>query len=166
VPCCGPAEYLDRLGVLDDRMLVVHGVQFSSEDLDRVAAKRATLVTCPRGNIRTGAGEPPIEDFFRSGVHVAVGTDSLASVNDLNIFSELAELRRLAPSIPARQLLESATLNGARALGFDDDLGSIEPGKRDRLLAVNLTNDVADAEEYLISGIDESCIRWLDASAA
>ena len=62
-----------------------------------VAARGATLVTCPRGNIRTGAGTPPIAEFFEAGVRVAVGTDSLASVPDLNCFAELAEMRRLAP---------------------------------------------------------------------
>ena len=79
----GPVEYLDRMGFLDDRVLVVHGVHFGAAELERLAAKGATLVTCPRGNMLTGAGAPPIEDFFESGVRVAVGTDSLASVPDL-----------------------------------------------------------------------------------
>ena len=101
-PECGPVDYVDRMGFLDERLIVVHGVQFDSDDLERLAAKRATLVTCPRGNQRTGAGVPPIGEFFESGVRVAVGTDSLASVPDLNVFAELAEMRRLAPEVPAR----------------------------------------------------------------
>ena len=79
------------------------------DELARVAARGATLVTCPRSNRHTGAGDPPIEAFYRSGVNVAVGTDSLASAPDLNLFSELAALRRLAPKAPAAALLDSAT---------------------------------------------------------
>jgi cytosine/adenosine deaminase-related metal-dependent hydrolase len=149
------------MGFVDDRVLVVHGVQFTNGELRRLAAAGATLVTCPRGNLRTGAGTPPVADFYREGVRVAVGTDSLASVPDLNVFSELAELRRLAPGVPARAILESATLNGARALGFEADFGSIDAGKRDRLLAVDVPSGVTDVEEYLVSGIPPSRINWL-----
>jgi cytosine/adenosine deaminase-related metal-dependent hydrolase len=166
VPRCGPVEYLERMGYINERLIAVHGVQFSSAELQRLADKGVTLVTCPRGNIRTGAGEPPVADFYHHGVRVAVGTDSLASVPDLNIFSELAELRRLAPDVPARALVESATIHGARALGFDADFGSLEPGKRDRLIAIDLPAGVADVEEYLVSGIRPAQIRWLAPSAS
>ena len=75
-------------------------------------------MTCPRSNRWTGAGVPPIDRFYASGVRVAIGTDSLASVEDLNLFAEMAEVRRLAPAVPAARILESATLAGAEALGF------------------------------------------------
>jgi cytosine/adenosine deaminase-related metal-dependent hydrolase len=110
-----------------------------------------------------GVGSPPLEAFYRAGCAVAFGTDSLASVEDLNVFGELAEARRIAPSIPARQLLESATLTGARALRIDAELGSIEPGKRAAVIAVSLPASGGDVEEYLLSGIEPSTIRWLDA---
>ena len=119
-------------------IIVVHGVQFGPKELIRLKSRSATLVTCPRGNRLTAAGEPPVADFYASGVRIAVGTDSLASVPDLNMFSELAELRRLAPQVPAARQLESATINGAAALGFDGDYGTIEPGKRDALIAVDV----------------------------
>ena len=121
-------------------------------------------MTCPRGNVRTGAGTPPIDEFFESGVRVAVGTDSLASVPDLNLFSELAEMRRLAPAVPPRVLLESATINGARALGFEDDFGTIDAGKRDALAAVRLDGYVPGVEEYLLSGIEAEQISWIAPS--
>lgn len=158
-PGSTPVEYLERMGFIDGRLLVVHGVQFGRRELARMAAKGATLVTCPRGNRLTGAGTPPVAEFYRSGVRVAVGTDSLASVPDLNLFSELAELRRLAPGVPARALLESATMNGARALGFESDFGAIEPGKRDHLIAVDVPGSVANVEERLLAGVrpDEVC---------
>ena len=129
-PGGSPVQFLDESGFLDARVLAVHGVQMTPEDLKRLAARGATLVTCPRSNGHTGAGAPPLEDFYASGVRVAVGTDSLASAPDLNVFAELATMRALAPSIPATSLLESATRQGARALGFDADFGTIEPGKR------------------------------------
>jgi cytosine/adenosine deaminase-related metal-dependent hydrolase len=162
-PECGPVDYVDRMAFLDERLIVVHGVQFEAHDLERIAARRATLVTCPRGNQRTGAGVPPIGEFFESGVQVAVGTDSLASVPDLNVFAELAEMRRLAPEVPARLLLESATVNGARALGFESDFGTIEAGKTDRLIAINVDGFVSSIEEFLVSGIHSHQIRWLSS---
>jgi cytosine/adenosine deaminase-related metal-dependent hydrolase len=163
VPKCDPVEYIDRMGFLDGRLLVVHGVQLTPRELTRIATKGATLVTCPRGNIRTGAGAPPIGSFYESGVRVAVGTDSLASVPDLNVFAELAEMRKLAPDVPARHLVESATAAGARALGFEHEFGTIDPGKRDNLLVVNIDAQVTDVEEYLVSGIDPAQLRWLQS---
>ena len=91
-----------------------------------------------------------------------MGTDSLASAPDLNVFAELATMRALAPDLPAASLLESATRNGAEALGFDTDYGTIAPGKRARLLMVRLTPDIADVEEYLVSGVRPEETRWLE----
>jgi cytosine/adenosine deaminase-related metal-dependent hydrolase len=162
-PGVDPVAYLDAVGLLDARTLVVHGVQFEAPALDRLAAIGCTLVTCPRSNQWVGVGVPPIERFYASGVKVAIGTDSLASVDDLNVFEELKAMRWLAPSVPARRLLESATVVGAAALGLGDALGTIEPGKRAALIAVELPGDVDDVEEYLVSGIAERQIRWVTA---
>ena len=161
-PGCGPVDYLDRLGMVNEQLIAVHGVHFTDEELARLAAARATVVACPRSNRWTGAGTPPIERFYASGVRVAIGTDSLASVEDLNLFAEMAAVRRLAPSVPARRILESATLAGAEALGFASELGSIEPGKRAQLMAVTVPAGVADVEEYLLTGIEPAAVRWLD----
>jgi len=159
-PRTGPVEYLDGLGVIDAGTLVVHGVQLSDDSLARVRSRGATLVTCPRSNRWVGVGVPPVERFYRSGVAVAVGTDSLASVDDLNLFEELKQMRWLAPGVPARALLESATIVGARALGLADELGSLAPGKRAEIVQVDLPQEVDDAEEYLVSGVPASAIRW------
>jgi aminodeoxyfutalosine deaminase len=162
-PGCRPVEYLDRLGLVSDRLLAVHCVQADGGELARLAAAGATIVTCPRSNQWTGAGVPPIEAFYASGARVAIGTDSLASVDDLNLFAELAAVRRLAPRVPARRLLASATLHGAEALGFAADFGSIEAGKRADLIAVALPAGVTDVEEWLLGGVEPDAIRWLDA---
>jgi cytosine/adenosine deaminase-related metal-dependent hydrolase len=161
-PAVSPVQYLDDSGFLDERVLAVHGVQMSSSDLARLAARRTTLVTCPRSNRYTGAGAPPLEAFYASGVRVAVGTDSLASAPSLSVFDELAAMRALAPMLPASALLDSATRQGARALGFESEFGSIEPGKRARLLAVSVPPGTEDVEEYLLGGVRPDDIRWID----
>lgn len=161
-PGGSPVQFLDDSGFLDARVLAVHGVQMTTADLDRLVARGTTLVTCPRSNGHTGAGAPPIEDFYNYGVKVAVGTDSLASSPDLNVFAELATMRALAPTVSAGALLDSATRQGARALGFDADYGTIEPGKSGRLLAVSVPPDTGDVEEYLVSGIEPDQIRWIE----
>jgi cytosine/adenosine deaminase-related metal-dependent hydrolase len=161
IPACGPVEFLERHGVLDARTLVVHGVQFDAASLRRLKTLRATLVTCPRSNRWVGVGYPPVDRFYESGVPVAVGTDSLASVEDLNLFSELKTMRWLAPDVRAGKLLESVTLVGATALGLEQQLGSITPGKQAELIAVTLPGAVTDVEEYLVSGIEPSQITWV-----
>ncbi len=164
IPGSGPVDYLDGLGVIDGGTLVVHGVQFDDTALARLASIGATLVTCPRSNQWVGVGRPPIERFYKSGVAVAVGTDSLASVEDLNLFSELKAMRGIAPGVPAGKLLESATLVGARALGLERELGSLTPGKRAEILAVELPGPVDDVEEYLVRGISPAQIARLPPS--
>jgi aminodeoxyfutalosine deaminase len=156
-----PVEYLVDLGFLDRRVLVVHGVQLTGDDLTRLRALRVTVVSCPRSNRHVGVGSPPLEAFYAMGVSVAFGTDSLASCEDLNMFRELAEARRIAPKVPASHLIESATLCGAQALGFGAELGTIEPGKRAALLVVDVPARVGDVEEYLVSGVEPGAVRWL-----
>ena len=147
-----PVAYLSDLGFLDRCVLVVHGVQFDGDDLSRLATLGVTIASCPRSNRYVGAGEPPLEAFYAMDVDVAFGTDSLASVADLNLFSELKE---------ARRLLESATLNGARALGFGNEFGSLEPGKRAALIAVRIPEGIVDVEEYLVGGIEREAVSWV-----
>ncbi len=161
-PGASPVQYLEDLGVLDSRMLAVHGVQFDGEDLTRLAALGVTVVSCPRSNAYVGVGSPPLDVFYAMDVDVAFGTDSLASVADLNLFAELKEARRVASRVPARRLLESATWTGARALGFGGDFGTIEPGKRAALIAVRVPEGIGDVEEYLLSGIEPQQVQWLD----
>jgi aminodeoxyfutalosine deaminase len=157
-PGVSPVEYLERLGAIDARTLIVHGVQLSDGDLARIRRLGATLVTCPRSNAHVGVGDPPVSRFYQAGVAVAIGTDSLASAPDLGIFPELAAIRRLAPEVPARRLLDSATRTGARALGFAE-WGTIAPGSRAALIAVRVPPAVRDVEEYLVNGIDAGDVR-------
>jgi cytosine/adenosine deaminase-related metal-dependent hydrolase len=162
-PGVSPVQYLDDIGFLNSSVLAVHGVQMTRADLQRLEARGTTLVACPRSNRRTGAGTPPIAEFYASGVRVAVGTDSLASTPDLSVFAELAAMRALAPGVSASRLLASATRHGADALGFGADYGTISPGKRARLVAIRLADGAdVDVEEYLVSGIERQQIHWIE----
>jgi aminodeoxyfutalosine deaminase len=161
VPACSAVEYLSDLGFLQNSVLAVHGVQLEGSDLSRLRTLGVTVVSCPRSNRYVGVGSPPLEAFYAMDLDVALGTDSLASVEDLDMFNELAEARRIAPRVPAHALLQSATLTGATALGFADDYGSIEPGKRAALIAVRVPEGVNDVEEYLVSGTEPVRLSWL-----
>ena len=158
-PRCPPVEYLARLGFLRPGMLAVHGVHLTDTDLDHLREAGAVLVTCPRSNAWVGAGLPRLTHFYASGVPVAIGTDSLASVSSLGMFDELAEMRRIAPDVDASALLDSATRVGAEALGRGADFGTLAPGRRARLVTVAIPPDVRDVEEYLVSGVSAEAVR-------
>lgn len=163
-PASGALAYLENVGFAHRRMVVVHGTQLAPAELDRLAAWDATLVTCPRSNGWVGAGVPPVEQFFASGVRVAIGTDSLASNSDLNVFAELAALRRLAPGVSSRRLLAAATVGGAAAIGLEDRLGTVTAGKQAAMIAVDVPSHVADVEDYLVSGIEAGRVSHVDAA--
>ncbi len=135
-------------------------VHLTDDALGRLRHAGATVVTCPRSNVWVGVGLPRLSHFYAAGVPVAIGTDSLASAPTLNLFDELEEMRRLAPDVSAASLLVSATRQGALALGFGGDFGCIEPGKRAALIAVPVPAGVTDVEEYLVSGVPPSAVRW------
>ena len=161
-PGLGPVAYLEQLGALHSGLLVVHGTQLTRQELDVLAGAGATLVLCPRSNRWVGAGVPPVAAAVAAGVRLAVGTDSLASVADLNLFAELASLRSLAPGVPAAALLRAATLGGARALGCDS-LGVLAPGATSRAVVRVPPPGVTDVEEWLVAdAADTTDLRWLD----
>ena len=140
-PGLTPVEHLDRLGVLTDRTLAVHCVHLLRRDHSKLQARGVHVVTCPRSNERLGVGIAPVPALLAEGVPVALGTDSLASAPDLDLFAEMAVLRRTHPKLTPAAVLRMATLNGARAIGLADRLGSIEPGKLADLVVVPLASD-------------------------
>jgi cytosine/adenosine deaminase-related metal-dependent hydrolase len=170
VPRCGPVEFLRRVGYLQPGTLLVHCVHLTATELDEVRDADAIIVTCPRSNTWVGGGVPPVSRFYGAGVPVAIGTDSLASTDSLNMFDELAALRRLAPEVDAARLLESATRVGAEALGFGQHYGTISEGRRARFVSVSLPRGIGargeDVEEYLVSGVSAAALGRLDVPAA
>jgi cytosine/adenosine deaminase-related metal-dependent hydrolase len=150
-PRTSPLALLDRAGGLGPRTLVVHGVHLGADDPARIRERGATVVTCPRSNARLGVGRAPLGALLASGVPVALGTDSLASAPDLDLFAEMAALRHEHPGLAPATVLRMATLSGATALGLGRKLGSLEPGKLARLVAVPLDLPAADPLEWVTS---------------
>lgn len=138
-------ELLDRLGVLRARPLLVHCVRLDADDIRRVADAGAAVAHCPVANARLGHGAAPYVELREAGVRVGLGTDSVGSNNRLDLLEEarVASIvhraaHRRPDLLPAEDLLRLCTLDGARALGLDDRIGSLEPGKDADLCAVSL----------------------------
>jgi len=157
-----PVAYLERLGVLTPRTLAVHCVHLDQQDFSRLQARGVTVVTCPRSNQRLGVGKAPVPKLLSSGIPVALGTDSLATSPDLDVFTELAYLRQEHPGVSPAAALRIATLNGARALGMARDLGSIEEGKLAALAVVGL-NEPNDDPLEAVTWSSESVSTLLQA---
>jgi cytosine/adenosine deaminase-related metal-dependent hydrolase len=160
-PAAGPVEFLHRVGYLRPGLLAVHAVHLTDDELVRLGEAGAFVVTCPRSNEWVGGGIPRIAHFYAARVPVAIGTDSLASTGSLNMFDELAAVRRLAPDVTAATILDSGTRVGALALGRGREYGTLEAGKRAALVAVSLPAGVGDVEEYLVSGVPAAAVRPL-----
>lgn len=141
-----PLERLDRLGLLSPRLLAVHMTQLTPEEITAVARAGAHVVHCPESNLKLGSGICPVPALLQAGVNVALGTDGAASNNDLDMLGELRTAALLAKgasgdptALPAAQALRLATLNGARALGLEDRIGSLEIGKAADIIAIDLS---------------------------
>ncbi len=124
-----PVAYLDRLGVLDGAT-VIHLCQTWPSDVRRLASTVRGAVTCPRSNAWLHNGLAPVLQLLDAGVPVGLGTDSLASTPDLDLFAEARALQDLVPQLSPRTLVEMLTVHGALALGVEDRYGVLEPGMR------------------------------------
>ena len=141
-----PLARLHELGATGPGFIAIHGVHLAAADIALLATHGCHVVHCPISNMKLGAGIAPVAALLARGVNVALGTDGAASNNRLDLLSELriaALLAKVAtgdPSVlPASQALEVATLAGARALGLDDEIGSLVAGKQADIVAVDLS---------------------------
>ncbi len=132
-----PVAHLDHLGLLDPDTLLVHAVWMDADDIARAADAGAGIVHCPESNMKLGAGIAPLPRFLESGLTVGLGTDGCASNNNQDLFREMdmaAKLHKLAAGdptvVPAATALQMATIDGARAIGLGEVVGSLEVGKR------------------------------------
>lgn len=135
----------DALGVLDDRVLGAHVVNATPEEIALLAERGTGVAHCPQSNMKVGAGTAPVAAMIAAGVAVGVGTDGAGSNNDLDLWEEIdtaAKLQKLANGDPtvldARQALAMATIEGARAIDLEAEIGSLEPGKRADLVVVSV----------------------------
>jgi cytosine/adenosine deaminase-related metal-dependent hydrolase len=123
-----PVAWLAEHGALTERTLCIHAVQVGASDIDRLARSGAAVAHCPLSNRAHAHGAAPLGALLEAGVRVALGTDSVASVGRLDILAEARAAQSLAP-LSANQVLELATIGGARTMGLASETGSLRSGK-------------------------------------
>ena len=167
-----PMARLARLGLLGPRFQAVHMTQISDEDLSLLVENNASVIHCPESNLKLASGFCPVERLWLAGINVAVGTDGAASNNDLDLLGETRTAALLAKAVAnsataldAHRALRMATLNGARALGLESEVGSIELGKAADLVAFDLSGlaqqPVYDPVSQLIYATGRDCVKHL-----
>ena len=170
-----PLERLARLGLLGPNFIGVHAVHVNEAEIGLLAQHGCHLAHCPTSNLKLASGIAPVADLLRAGINVGLGTDGAASNNRLDLFGEMRLAALLAkgasgdPAIlPAATTLRAATLDAARALNLDSQIGSIVPGKRADLVAVDLHalsgQPVFDPVSHLVyvAGREHVTHVWVD----
>jgi len=162
-----PLDRLDALGLLGPRLQAVHMTQLGSADPARLARAGVHVVHCPDSNMKLASGICPVAALDAAGVNVCIGTDGAASNNDLSLLAETRQTALLAKvssgdpeAVPAARALSMATINGARALGLEQRIGSIEPDKQADLAAIRLdrieTQPVYDVISQIVYAAQDS----------
>ncbi|NBA97261.1 TRZ/ATZ family hydrolase [Pseudomonas sp. R5(2019)] len=165
-----PLARLARLGLLGPRFQAVHMTQISDDDLALLVESNTSVIHCPESNLKLASGFCPVERLWQAGVNVAVGTDGAASNNDLDLLGETRTAALLAKAVAgsataldAHSALRMATLNGARALGLDEQTGSLELGKAADLVAFDLSGlaqqPIYDPVSQLIYATGRECVK-------
>ena len=142
-----PLQRLDDLGVLLPQTQLVHMTQIDDNDIRLIQDNNCHVVHCAESNLKLASGFCPVGKLIDAGINVAIGTDSAASNNDLDLFGELKTAALLAKAVAndasvldAHAALRMATINGAKALGWDDQIGSLEAGKSADMIAVEISS--------------------------
>ncbi len=142
-----PTAFLDSLGFWGPRTLAAHAVHVTPTDIQILATRHVGVAHNPESNMKLASGIAPVEAMRKAGIAVGLGTDGAASNNDLDMFEAMRQaafLHKLVAgdprAIPAPVALEMATIEGARAMGMDKEIGSLEPGKRADLLVVSMAS--------------------------
>ena len=173
-----PIARLDRLGLWTDRMIAVHMTQLTDAEIALSAERGVSVAHCPQSNLKLASGFCPVHALHRAGVNLALGTDGCASNNDLDMFDELRTAALLAKGVAmdataldAASALRMATLGGAKALGMEARIGTLEPGKRADVTCIALDSLETQPLYHAISQIVYSCGRqqvtdvWIDGKA-
>ena len=141
-----PLQRLDQLGLLNPSLIAVHMTELNEFEIDRIAEAGVNVSHCPESNLKLASGLCPVVQLLENNVNVCLGTDGAASNNDLDMFGEMRTAALLAKGISqdastcnTRQIIEMATINGARALGLGNEIGSIEVGKQADIIALDLS---------------------------
>jgi len=141
-----PTEYLQQIGLWGPTIVAAHGVWVSDEDIALLAQHHVGVSHNPESNMKLASGTAPVAKYLKAGVAIGLGTDGAASNNDLDMFEAMRQtafLHKLVTrdprALPAATVLELATLGGARVLGMERQLGSLEPGKRADLIIIGMS---------------------------
>ncbi len=160
---CTPIAMADKNGLFDVPAIAAHCVQATDEDMDILKKKGVSVVTNPASNMKLGNGFAPVAKMLEKGINVCLGTDGAASNNSLNLFHELNLLTLIHKGInqtpqcvSAREGFRIATINGARALGLETEVGSIEEGKKADLAILNLNTPSFMPRNNLLAGLSYS----------
>ncbi|WP_219268038.1 TRZ/ATZ family hydrolase [Pseudomonas sp. Xaverov 259] len=167
-----PLARLGRLGLLGPRFQAVHMTQISEDDLALLVESNTSIIHCPESNLKLASGFCPVERLWQAGVNVAIGTDGAASNNDLDLLGETRTAAMLAKAVAgsataldAHRALRMATLNGARAMGLDSEIGSLEVGKAADIVAFDLSGlaqqPIYDPVSTLIYATGRECVKHL-----
>jgi 5-methylthioadenosine/S-adenosylhomocysteine deaminase len=142
-----PLQRLEDLGLVTSSLMAVHATQLNGDEIEAFADAGASVVHCPRSNLKLVSGACPVASLQAAGVNVALGTDGAASNNRLDLWAEMdtaalfgKHVAHDAEAVPASTALKMATINGARALGLEEVTGSIVPGKAAVLICVELVS--------------------------
>jgi 5-methylthioadenosine/S-adenosylhomocysteine deaminase len=161
-----PLHRLNQLGLVGPSLLAVHVTQIDAQEIDMLAGSGCHVVHCPESNLKLASGFCPVFELHKRGINLALGTDGAASNNDLDMLGEMRSAALLAKGVaadptalPATEALRMATINGARALGIDDQIGSLKAGKQADIVAINM-NSIETTPVYdPVSHIVYSCGR-------
>ncbi|MCF8177648.1 MAG: TRZ/ATZ family hydrolase [Sulfuritalea sp.] len=169
-----PIERLHRLGLLSPQLIAVHAVHLDDREIDLLAHEGCHLAHCPTSNLKLGSGIPRMAAIQAHGVNFGLGTDGAASNNRLDLFHEMRHAALLgkgqsenAEVLDAHAILQAATLGGARALGLEERIGSLRPGKAADLCAVRLdewlTQPCFDPASHLVyvAGREQVSHTWI-----
>ncbi|MSS63235.1 amidohydrolase [Velocimicrobium porci] len=157
---CTPIELAERCGLFDVPAIAAHCVNVNDGDLDILKEKNVSVVTNPASNMKLGNGFAPVAKMLEKGINVCLGTDGAASNNSLNMFHEMNLLSlihkgvaKVPQCISAKEAIQIATINGAKALGLEQQIGSIEVGKKADLAIINLRTPSFMPKNNLIAGL-------------
>jgi cytosine/adenosine deaminase-related metal-dependent hydrolase len=159
-PGLSPVGYADGLGALRPGLVAAHGVRVDGSDRALLARRGVFVALCPRSNRSLGVGIAPVPKLLGAGVRLCLGTDSLASVESLDLLEDAVLLHRQFPDLDPAEILRMATLGGAEALGLPD-LGAIAPGRRAALAFAPAPAVPEDPLLHLLSG--QARLRGIDA---
>jgi aminodeoxyfutalosine deaminase len=150
-PGVSPVRYLDGLGLLRPGLVAVHAVHVDGEDRRLLADRGVAVVACPRSNRNLGVGTADVPALLDAGITVGLGTDSLASVETLDVLDDAVLLSRQFPDLDPAAVVRMATAGGAAALGFAD-LGALAPGRRAALAFAPADAPPPEPHRHLLSG--------------